>query len=1085
VRVRALLACLFVLLGACAEQQHRSSPSDDLQGAPAAIAALGSLPENDAPADAVDERGCLPEKDPSQAAVPARDLLALIDRYAAENRPGVAKSDTWFKLYDRYRALAPEAARSVDDRRTAQSLSILSLVAVLPDPAQWAELRAQAYRRAQARRGDADEVVSTLAVVLLFDALANDLAAQTHTLDRLDGALSYASNARQEQARPIVTEWRRHLAIEAGQYDPAAELWRRIDARSPSEDCCFYLDALVRDLGDAAAERFLRKALFERNIEFAFSSEDGTLAMAQRIVLAEPARLARVQWRLAEGARALEALRAMSTLECERRSCRDGASDVEHMLALAPRNIRGALVQPLIEAGADADAGRILAEASESQMAAYSLTDALRKMLNEDRGERALDFMRVFLRQQSSTPYWSALDAFAFATDQRFAVRAYALLDQAPSTAPDLESTRAALLRSIAGADPASNDAPTAAERLQRQLQMPVATTISADHFDDPRVERADAAMQLAELGWLERREDWLQQGLAATSEILAGTRAAAYAAETYQGSYTRDRALDKFVRLSIESGRSGQAERMLLDEFAAIGAGCRTTDRADCAAQFASRYSGADRDEAARLLMLVYAHAHRDADVRMLADRYPLWKGGDLAELSFSTGCDCDDLHPAAALARALISAGDRPAAIDLLRGVLGKPFAAKPDVAQLYGRTAGPIAIDDLLGDYRLPRGMRLAVAAMAANGAGEHARAADLAAMARRETLYEPWRSALVDVSADAAQVAGDAAARRRWQTSKRANDVAARASRYDGLGISSTSQALFDRALTDAQPGDCIETRMLDLARRRGERAEAAALLRRVATNARDDRSGAAIGCLRGFLSLQPEEYAVLRPALTAAPAPVSDHLAELLPAILYALDGDCDLSTSVDRSRVCVDAAERRRDARSAYASLQQRLRRDPGDVDTLAEIGSFVERSDFGSLYAGHMDHGPGRPALDVAAAERDTWTIRRVARDPWAIADGIRRIGSDGGSAWSSMVHLLEYRNAAFAGASIARPAQRSPAYPLAASVAYQRIPETGAAPPLTAADRANDMVAGSEIVIMAARLIEPGVHDPCTMCL
>ncbi len=1086
----AFAVAIAAVLCACARQPAK--PLDaPLSGAARALEALGPLPQADKPAEPP-LPGCAPDAATAADQAPARELMQRIDRYASAGLRGADAEREWFALYAAYRAVAARGAPKVDDPRTGRALSVLSLVAVLPDPARWPAMRDTAERIAQRSPRDGrtnDKRMSAIALGLMFDALLNDTVAQGKALRALHDAASGASKDRREQAEPIIAEWRERLAREAGAYDPIAEATRQLDAVKPDAECCTVLDALLVEAGEVRARAFLRHALFERRIALGFDLSEDVLAIAQALARERPDRLARVQWGLVDGPRALEFFYAMAALaDCRgRHACPQAAPDFDRALAIAPRFVRARLLRPLIEAGEDEHAERLLLEASDREMAAFTLQEGLRRMIDAGRGQRALDFARFLLTRQPSSPCWSSLDAFAFATDQRLAEQAYELLSSAPAQTPGLEHSRMLLGRSIVSV-PDTGDVAATAQRLQQRLALPIATARSTSYDSDPRLARVEAASQLAALGLLEQRDDWTRQGLSMLDAMLVETRGAAYGENEYDSSFARNSALETIVGLLRAAGRSADAERLLFDELAAIGATCRRVDRDACRDRFASRYSGIDTDAAARLLIASYAEAGRDEDARLLVDRYPLWQAEDAAALSIGASCDCGS-HPAVGVARSLVATGDREQASRLLQRML-HGHDGTPEAARLLGRIAGAGTVDEILQTGAPARGMRLAIAALAASGAGDLQRAAQLALAARAETLDDPWRGALDAVLGDAAAAAGDDAAAARWREGARALALAERANRYAWIGVTSRADAVYEAALAKQQPGDCIESGMLEPARRRGDHAKVIALLRRMAIEAGADASGGALGCLRGFLSLQPEEYAVLRAALDDAVA-AQPAIAATLPTVIDELDADCTLSSSVDLDRICIGPAQKAADKKAAYAAAKARIGRDPRDADTLAQLYDFTRASTFPSLYGGHMDAPPAPPGVHVDVAERDGWALRLTAMLPTRVPSRIAREGDSMRSFWSPVTLLADYWRAAFEAARQSPPAVDVPVYPLAASRAYQEPPaasaqgsEPSAVPPDPAV-RAGLAVGSTEIIMTAARLIEPGVHDPCTMCL
>lgn len=874
------IAAAIVFAASLSGCQAPSAPvrNDALQGAARALEAFGAMPQDNA---AQGEPAALAESSDDNAK-PARDLLARLDRNAASERSGAAAIDAWFALYDDYRKLPTDQANKIADPRTGLSLSVLSLVAVMPGPADWTAMREQARARAARNARNSDEHAAASALVLLFDALLNDADAQGKTLAELRRAADGATTQRRERSVPLVEEWQRYLADEA-----------RI-AQSP------------------------------------------------------------------------------------------------------PAPVSNAAEQPE-------------------------------------------------------------------APDQ--------------ATASDAAAMHAA-------ADPA--EVARVVERLKHALSAGAAdSATTAASF-----ERAGNALQLAGIGVLEKRDDWIEQGSTQALNVLADTRAAAHATKRPErDGVDRDRILIGTFNALRDAGMMARAEQLLVDEIAAIGATCRTLGAQGCRGRFADPHAGSGDDLAPRLLLALYAGLGRDADVRMFVDRYPLWRQDDAARLSVDLNC-CDVLQqPAVAIVRTLVAAGDKDRAAQLLKALVAQPDAATAETARLYGKIAGDESVGAVLLMRQHAAGPRNALAALAAAGAGLWPRAQELAIAARREQLHASWRAAMDEVLAGAADAANDAAGATRWRAALHAQSLAGDARRAQSLELVARAGEAYQRALADAQPGDCIESAALTLAHVRKDSAQTAALLRRISDNARHDETGGAVGCLKEDLRLAPQEFAVLRNALLASRGtPSVAAFAEDLPLLLFTLDQDCNEAARAEADRTCVDPAQLQRDARAAYAGIKSHLR--PWDVDLVEILDGMVRRSGFASLYAAHPEAAPEPPAFEANAFERDDWPVRLVKLDPTALPTRVERKRDARGSYWRPVSHLVDYWVFAHGAAARLEPEASGLAYPLhaAGTVGQQQAPaaseraarESERAAPPDPALRANLLVASTEIVQMAVRLIEPGRHEP-----
>ena len=127
----------------------------------------------------------------SAAGSDAARLLADIQRYREESgslAPAEA-AKRWFALFDRAaRAEPPDEQNdfAAYDLVTMRAVGVRSVMAALPPPAAWQELRQEAARRAA--RGAPDR--EALTVRFLGELLAGDHVAALATLDALDKSLA-------------------------------------------------------------------------------------------------------------------------------------------------------------------------------------------------------------------------------------------------------------------------------------------------------------------------------------------------------------------------------------------------------------------------------------------------------------------------------------------------------------------------------------------------------------------------------------------------------------------------------------------------------------------------------------------------------------------------------------------------------------------------------------------------------------------------------------------------------------------------------------------------------------------------------
>ncbi len=394
----------------------------------------------------------------------------------------------WLKLFDRAKALqsGPRSnSYSSYDIAISGMVGLRSVLAALPPPSAWGELRKLLSKRAQLHPDDAD----ALTMRLLGDLLAQDRKSSEATLLRIETLSNDQDKEARESTRESVTELRNALIGIYGDDAEIADLFQSKVNAASDDTYSFDVETpdLVGLLGESKAEQLLRDAL-RRPVALSIEFGSATRVLAKRLALQEIARLGRPQWGLVDGVDTIAFYEAMRA-----RFGGGKASDAAVDVSFDPN--RGtadayyflALVAAQRQADAELALQRLTGD-SELSLPRATIT-ALKEA---GHNEALVEFLHHRLRARPELDAWSAyLEQSAYVGRHE---QSLALLDELVARDDLPAHLRKTLRRSRADAQLAADQVEPALKTLLQSLQKTPSAT------DEQLTQHLADAVKLASL---------------------------------------------------------------------------------------------------------------------------------------------------------------------------------------------------------------------------------------------------------------------------------------------------------------------------------------------------------------------------------------------------------------------------------------------------------------------------------------------------------------------------------------------------------------------------------------------------------
>ncbi len=575
---------------------------------------------------------------PADHAAAADAWLALFDRWLAENPNSDLLEET------RYRATAPQA----DSMPTLDEV-----LAALPGPDAWPALAQAVAARSEGEgfAGAGQRALRLLSAWLVQD----DAGFRTAASEALE-SLKSNKNDNGHQAASLASVFI-ELADE-GQASTSAEQLResvklKIEAaRKNNPVYWFELPDLVTHLDDDEA-RALALEVLKLPIEtLRIDLGDETKALVRSVATQHAAELGKPRWDLVDDidAESVALYEALAAAQEAGEDVKTTAAEAEADEPVADQSFFDQLVG-LVVGSSDPYADRYGgyddgadARARDEARVYYLLglivqrrtDDAVRLVDAHFTGDGdGLTLQYGVTRTLAAAGAWEPL--FNFADRMLDRPDGQAFWPMYIEAAAQIGRSDAALARAEAALAEGQDDID--AKRRARLLGLVADARLAADHVEqgiDARQQQIDALekdrmsstlqevmrlhLQIAQIGHLQGRADWVDSGVAGAQAALA---------HPDEDGYTRSYSVQALSELLIQAGRGAQAETLLLDEVGRLQKiAARPRD------DYRYRGNAGDTQEALIHLVDLYASSQRWADVRVILEQAPGWEAKDLAAI-------------------------------------------------------------------------------------------------------------------------------------------------------------------------------------------------------------------------------------------------------------------------------------------------------------------------------------------------------------------------------------------------------------------------------------------------------------------
>jgi tetratricopeptide (TPR) repeat protein len=743
---------------------------------------------------------------PDPAADPAGALRHDMEAYGAGSAamPPAEAGRAWAALADRYLKLGVGMPQA--DNSLPEGMEFQALVTVLPPPPAWPALAAAVEAR---RPTGAKPSAADLSLRLLAHLLVGDTAAQWKDLAALEALAATLKADERGSLIAALSQISDTLTSQSG--DPAriikgVELAlaarRAAAAVSPGSETELALPDLVTLIGPQRAEALLRRALLTPGVEITVPSGDATLRLAQRLALELVNQLPAPQWSLAHSITATRLYEAMDRRFPSQKAAAP-KTQMERLRARysgAGRSRQTAEVyylMGLIAAGRTQDAAAFATRA-QGQLTLSTFHDEAYDELERAGYTRALhSFLKTVLASHPNLPFWDAYIATAAKVGASDEV--VTQLRAAMSRKDVSQDTQTQLRRRLYAALLAANRVDEGVTVIRQILAGPA----TRDDF------KVTLGMQLARIGWLLQKPEWVEEGLKAARAGLGASAQSSYPATS-------------LVSLLLDMDRGAEAEQVLI---AALRAKARrqTPD------------SPPDIQDELVQLAGVYHLAGRHQDVLALLDGSPDWRVKDLREVLTLNGPREVPLgHMAAA---ALAATGRSVEAVRILTALLYQRNDFDPAyelLVDLRGSEALPLLDDLYRRDAFEERPLIWKAEVLRRVGRLDEAEAAARAAIAVDPSDGEQHygrRMRVYAVLADIRAARGDASQGTLLRGAVQAIRISEHADEFYQAGLLQRGIGLYKEALTHFADAYCIQSRLAVQLASEGRNEEAEAHYRR--------------------------------------------------------------------------------------------------------------------------------------------------------------------------------------------------------------------------------------------------------------
>ena len=524
------------------------------------------------------------------------------------------------RLYELTRSFTPE------DVQGGEPPGFRDLLAALPPPAAWGELARAVDSRPPAQGAKA---VREVCLRLVAHTLTADRAAQTNDLSAMEEWLKKAGRREgmfygqmfREVSAAILETSGDTSAIMKSLETQLAQIENADDKQS------LRVPDLVSLAGQEKAETFLRRALRTANVSLEISQGEETKRLARKLALSMIQELKAPQWQLACSIDAVELFEALEKRFGRKTGTRAEPDDIlptipdlppdimrQSMFGNAKSQARMYYLLGLIVGQRAKEAAELAQNLSKEESVSLPY-DALPALERAGYSQQLFDFFHELLSQKPNLPFWDeyvGLAAKAGQTDKMLA------LARAEARRDDLDPRQRAAIRShLYKALLAADQVEEGVQEIREILRTNNPAGADPGRAQNPE-QRGELGIELARLGELLGRTEWIDDGIAAARTASGGARGA--------GGFFRPRTPSvSLAELLVELSRGPEAESVLADALV----------QAARAEQTSESY-GLDDSQRTLLIALarLYHQTGRPKDVLTLLDRAPQWGAKDLVDL-------------------------------------------------------------------------------------------------------------------------------------------------------------------------------------------------------------------------------------------------------------------------------------------------------------------------------------------------------------------------------------------------------------------------------------------------------------------
>ena len=580
-----------------------------------------------------------------------------------------AAASRWLALFDRAVRVPPgedePRGRWYSPHGDHNGELIGKVLAALPPPAAWPTLRQQILQRPAA---DTDHRLPECVLRMVSAHLVGDPAALRQALTELVLWRDDRDCPAKEQIESALPELAAAVneAEEAWMDLPVFELFKTrlemLRKYPPTSGQVLLLPDLVTLAGTNEAARLIGEALAIPKVTLTVPAGPATRELARKVALEKLASMQNAPWALCvsldpAAASLYEALDRkfvpqtpvdtagiVASLVSKVRSYSSGEEEYHAKSLHAQARCCYAMAQ--FTQGRTNDAAKALAPLDANS--SYLIRDTLHKLLRQVAPATGTEFLFFVLSEKPELNLWA--DWIAASMEAGETNKVIPLLRESEARLPKDPEKSAELMEALSGAWLACDNVDEGVRLIRQQLSRGGDEKGVFNRWGRSDSRKPELALQLARLGVLLGRKEWVEEGTTnAISSVSGGQGGASYR-------------IASVVSFLIEQHDYARAEALVLD---AIGASLKSSGPIP-----SFREGAAEIPVHLAQLAGIYGACGRHADVVALMEQAPWWGADDLAALAQGGGCDGVDLR--VVVGTALHAVGRNEEAIRILKDYL-----------------------------------------------------------------------------------------------------------------------------------------------------------------------------------------------------------------------------------------------------------------------------------------------------------------------------------------------------------------------------------------------------------------------------